>query len=69
MEAWSRFSFRTGLILLAASKDVRGFFKVDIAEALAVRCGVEIAVHYGFQQVEAESDCLLLVDAFRVPAI
>lgn len=51
-------------ILLAASKELHGCNKPKIAEALTVCWAMELSASHGFQALEMETNCLMLVQAF-----
>lgn len=52
------------MILLTATKELCGLHSPDVAEAIGVCWAIQIAISHGFSEVEVESDCLLLVQAF-----
>lgn len=54
-----------GTIALAKSADIPGYFKPEVAKALAVSWALEIAINHGFKALEVETDCLRLVQAFH----
>lgn len=50
--------------MASAVEMIRGSFKPEIAEGLAARWAICLALQNGIQALDAESDCLMVIEAF-----